>query len=81
MTAEDLPALVAERLTALRADFAAGQADLTRLDEQRETLRAALLRISGAIQALTELSEAGDQHDDSPTLVDVNAAGEHASSA
>ena len=44
-------------------------------------LRAALLRISGAIQALTELSEAGDQHDDSPTLVDVNAAGEHASSA
>ena len=64
----DLSDRLEERLAQLRADFAAGEQDLARLDEQRETLRVALLRVSGAIQALTELSEAP------PALVDVTSA-------
>jgi hypothetical protein len=57
--ASSLPAILADRLAALRSDLAAGQRDLAALDEQREELRIALLRLSGAVQALTELAEAG----------------------
>lgn len=91
MSHDRLSGLVSERLTTLRSDFAAGQRDLARLDEQRETLRVALLRLSGAIQALTDLTyslavpDRGDgvpgQEEQAPTLVDVNAAGDRASSA
>lgn len=67
----DLTAVLSERLAALRADFAAGERDLARLNEQRENLRVALLRISGAIQALTELSSEAEA---APARVDVNSA-------
>ena len=80
MTGDELPALVAERLAALQSDFAAGERDLARLDEQREILRVALLRISGAIQALRELSAAAGRPATAPALIDVNA-GDRASSA
>jgi len=80
MTGDELPALVAERLAALQSDFAAGERDLARLDEQREILRVALLRISGAIQALTELSAGAGGSATTPALIDVNA-GDRASSA
>jgi hypothetical protein len=80
MTGDELPALVAERLAALQSDFAAGERDLARLDEQREILRVALLRISGAIQALTELSAGAGGSAAAPALIDVNA-GDRASSA
>jgi hypothetical protein len=49
--------VIAGRLAALRSDLAAGQRDLATLDEQREILRVALLRISGAVQALADLAE------------------------
>jgi|tagenome__1003787_1003787.scaffolds.fasta_scaffold19441036_2 hypothetical protein len=69
----DLASMVQQRLAQLTSDFAAGERDLARLDEQRETLRVALLRISGAIQALTELSgEAGAEA--APALVGVGSA-------
>jgi hypothetical protein len=81
MTGDELSALVAERLAALQSDFAAGERDLARLDEQREILRVALLRISGAIQALTELSSvSAGRPATAPALIDVNA-GDRASSA
>ncbi|MFD2081313.1 hypothetical protein SAMN05421678_12641 [Actinopolymorpha cephalotaxi] len=73
---EDLASVVNRRLAQLRSDFAAGERDLARLDEQRETLRVALLRISGAIQALTELSEIlpdGAAAEAAPALVDVSS--------
>lgn len=66
----ELALRVEQRLAELRSDFATGEQDLARLDEQREALRVALLRISGAIQALTELSETADPS----ALVDVNSA-------
>ncbi len=81
MSADALSALVAERLAALRADLVAGERDLARLDDQRETLRVALLRISGAIQALSELSEAAGEPVPASALADVSSAGDRASSA
>lgn len=74
---EDLAAVVSRRLAQLRSDFAVGERDLARLDEQRETLRVALLRISGAIQALTELSETLPERaavEAAPALVDASSA-------
>lgn len=70
---QDLTAVVSQRLAQLRSDFAAGERDLARLDEQRETLRVALLRISGAIQALTELSDMAGA-ETAPVLSDVSSA-------
>jgi hypothetical protein len=47
-----------ERLDILRADLEKGQRHLNLLDQQREQMRSALLRISGAIQVLEELLDA-----------------------
>ncbi|WP_454698347.1 hypothetical protein [Arthrobacter humicola] len=55
---DGLPTILAERLATLRSDLAVGQRDLAALDEQRESLRVALLRLSGAVQVLTELADA-----------------------
>jgi phage shock protein A len=70
---EDLASVVSQRLAQLRSDFAGGERDLARLEEQRETLRVALLRISGAIQVLTELSETLPAAEAAPALVDVSS--------
>lgn len=50
---------IKERLTALRAEFDKGQKRLGELEAQQSDLRSKLLRISGAIQVLEELLEAG----------------------
>jgi prefoldin subunit 5 len=47
-----------QRLTELRAEYARGERQLAALDQQRQTLRDTLLRISGAIQVLEELQAA-----------------------
>jgi prefoldin subunit 5 len=44
-----------QRLSELRDNYQAGQAQLQRLDAQRGELQQTLLRISGAIQLLEEL--------------------------
>lgn len=44
-----------QRLQELRADYERGERQLALLDQQRQTLRDTLLRISGAIQVLEEL--------------------------
>ncbi|MBA2618795.1 MAG: hypothetical protein H0U91_11615 [Rubrobacter sp.] len=48
------------RLEALREELETGQAELQKLEEQRATLHATMLRISGAVQVLEELLAAGD---------------------
>jgi hypothetical protein len=63
-------AVIVERLSALRADLMKGQARLRELDEERGALRDQLLRIDGAITALTQLAEpTGAQASDVPQPV------------
>ena len=45
------------RLAELREELAAGERALAELDERREQLVTSMLRISGAVQVLDELSE------------------------
>ncbi|HEY3341832.1 MAG TPA: hypothetical protein VGK81_07430 [Anaerolineae bacterium] len=47
---------LANRLQTLREEFDKGQRQLEQLDHQRQEVRDTLLRISGAIQVLEELS-------------------------
>ncbi len=47
---------IKERLNALREEFKAGQEILADLDARQGSVRNTLLRISGAIQVLEELS-------------------------
>lgn len=49
-----------ERLDELQSEFAAGQNTLADLDAKRSDLQQTLLRISGAIQVLTELLDTDD---------------------
>lgn len=46
---------IADRLTVLRQELAAGERQLEALEQRRGELRATMLRISGAIQVLDEL--------------------------
>ncbi len=43
-----------ERLESLKADFERGKARLAQLEEEETQLRETMLRVSGAIQVLTE---------------------------
>ena len=52
--------MLARRLEMLREEFVKGQQQLALLDQKRAEVRDTLLRISGAIQVLEELS-AGDR--------------------
>jgi hypothetical protein len=47
------------RLLTLKKEFEKGQEELNRLEQRRQELYATMLRISGAIQVLEELSQAG----------------------
>jgi hypothetical protein len=58
--------VVIDRLRTLRQEFEKGRRQLESLDAQRADLRDTLLRIGGAIQALSEVAVAqrsGDQQD------------------
>lgn len=48
------------RLEALREELETGRAELQKLEEQRASLHATMLRISGAVQVLEELLDAED---------------------
>ncbi len=48
-------ALIGTRLAALRADLAEGRRTLAELDARRDQLMASMLRIEGAIEALSDL--------------------------
>jgi predicted nuclease with TOPRIM domain len=50
----DIESRVRQRLEELRAEYEKGQRTLQDLENQAGTLRATLLRISGAVQALQE---------------------------
>lgn len=52
-----------ERLEQLRAEYRTGEQALTELENRREELRQTLLRISGAIQVLEELTGQTDSED------------------
>ena len=54
-----------ERLKTLKTEFRNGQQALADLESRQENLRATLLRISGAIQVLEELSPSADSVSDS----------------
>ncbi|MGZ8237921.1 MAG: hypothetical protein ACXWTY_08630 [Methylobacter sp.] len=49
--------ILQQRLEALKVEFEKGQARLRELQQQESQLRETLLRISGALQVLTELLE------------------------
>ncbi len=48
--------MISERLRELQEEFQRGRDEMSRLDQRRSELQAVLLRISGAIQVLEELS-------------------------
>jgi prefoldin subunit 5 len=52
------------RLEALKEELETGQTELQKLDEQRASLHATMLRISGAVQVLEELLAAEDPAED-----------------
>ena len=49
--------MLARRLETLKQEYAKGQQQLMRLEQQRAEVRDTLLRISGAIQVLEELQD------------------------
>jgi hypothetical protein len=51
-----------ERIAELKAEFDKGQTKLAELEGQTREVQHTLLRISGAIQVLEELMEAGPDH-------------------
>ena len=58
---------LSERLEALKAEFERGQTRLAQVEEEAIKLRETLLRISGAIQVLTEeLGADGAAKEDGP---------------
>ena len=59
-----------ERLTELRTELEKGQQEITRLERRRQDIHATMLRISGAIQVLEELST----KEGSPPAVEATGA-------
>lgn len=59
--------LIETRITELRGEFDAGLALQQELDARQEELRRSLLRISGAVQALSELLATSDARDAAAT--------------
>jgi uncharacterized coiled-coil protein SlyX len=59
MTGSDMRQRLDARLGELQEEFARGKARLDQLDEEAGKLRETLLRISGAIQVLTEELQPG----------------------
>ncbi len=55
-----------ERLESLKADFERGKARLDQLETEETQLRETMLRVSGAIQVLTEELARTDGAGDSP---------------
>jgi hypothetical protein len=63
---------IAQRLAQLKSEFESGQKMLADLDTQRANLQQTLLRISGAIQVLEELSaQSAPSRDGAGDLADV----------
>jgi hypothetical protein len=58
--------LIDRRLTELRAELEAGHRLQVELETRQEELRRSMLRISGAIQVLGELSTAADERGGTP---------------
>jgi len=56
--------VLAARLIDLRREFAKGRQRMEELDRQRQSVSETLLRISGAIQVLEELSRHAERPDD-----------------
>jgi hypothetical protein len=56
----DLDERVTRRIAELQSEFAAGEGRLAKLDAERAHLRETLLRIEGAVLALSELQEPAD---------------------
>jgi hypothetical protein len=52
---DDVEHRLRDRLAELRAELGVGEQRLTALDRETDAVRATMLRISGAIQVLTEL--------------------------
>lgn len=55
-----MPTRLDHRLAELHAEHAAGHKMLAELDAKRQEVRDTMLRISGAIQILEELAQAGE---------------------
>jgi hypothetical protein len=67
--------MIDDRLTELKKEFEKGQQQMALMDQRRQELRDALLRISGAIQVLEELrKQPGLSDSDRPGLSSVAAA-------
>ena len=64
---------VKQRLETLKAEFEKGQEKLQEMQMQEMQLKETLLRISGAIQVLTELSE--QEEPNAAVSSDAQAAG------
>lgn len=58
--------LIDQRLTELRAEMEAGARLQVELDARQDDLRRSMLRISGALQVLSELSAADDVRSNAP---------------
>ena len=64
--------LLETRITELRAEFDVGRVLQQELEARQEELRRSLLRISGAVQALSELLAASDARDDAATDAELS---------
>jgi hypothetical protein len=54
------PTRIEQRIEELRAELAAGERRLAELDAERAHVRDTMLRIEGALMALTELGQPSD---------------------
>ena len=63
-----------QRLTALKAEYEAGQKMLAELEAKQANVRDTLLRISGAIQVLEETLGEAPSPDENPVPIAENGA-------